>query len=96
MNRIGCATASLLAAALAVTQTQTPPESLVVPRRLYSAPAPRVYPPPLPRRVGEIAGIPVRIWAPVEPSYSQLADRNRAADPMWTGIPRPPLLPMTG
>ncbi|HEY1930903.1 MAG TPA: hypothetical protein VGG99_02735 [Acetobacteraceae bacterium] len=33
-----------------------------------------------------IANLPVRMWAPVEPSYDDRANRNGAANPLW-GVP---------
>jgi hypothetical protein len=30
-----------------------------------------------------IGGLPVRVWAPVEPHYNAAANRNIAADPLW-------------
>ena len=30
-----------------------------------------------------IGNLPVRLWAPVQPSYDQNANRNGAANPLW-------------
>jgi hypothetical protein len=30
-----------------------------------------------------IGNLPVRLWAPVEPSYDDRANRNGAANPLW-------------
>jgi hypothetical protein len=32
-----------------------------------------------------IGGVPVHVWAPVEPHYSSEADRDPAAQSLWTG-----------
>jgi hypothetical protein len=31
----------------------------------------------------EIGGLPVHVWAPVQPGYNTEANRNLAADPLW-------------
>lgn len=54
-------------------KVQTPP---VAPTPFTPAPSP---PPP---SIGTIFGVPVRVWAPVAPSYNQMADRNGAASPL--------------
>ena len=33
----------------------------------------------------KVAGLRVRLWAPVPASYDSNANRNRAADPLWVG-----------
>ena len=30
-----------------------------------------------------IGNLPVRLWAPVQPSYDPMANRNGAANPSW-------------
>ena len=35
------------------------------------------------RPLFKIGGLPVRVYAPVEPPYNAAANRNLAADPLW-------------
>ena len=44
---------------------------------------PTTQPPPAPEPLFNIGGIPVDVWAPVEPSYDARINRNLASDPQW-------------
>ena len=41
----------------------------------------------MPPAIGMIAGVPVRVWAPVEEPYDQQANRNGAANPILPDTP---------
>ena len=76
----------MLAATVAFAQTQPPQISdtmqlQVLPEQVTPKAA------EVPPAIGTIAGVPVRVWAPVVEPYDQHANRNGAANPILSNTP---------